>query len=722
MRTLHHPCPLRPVAAAVAAIIGATQTPAWSYPLDDEFLVNTTTDNHQQLPDVAMDSDGNFVVVFQNHLPVTNANVSAQRYNAAGGPEGSEFLVNTTQSSGNTFPAVAMDDDGDFVVVWEDFGDDGSGYGIFGQRYNAAGAPQGNNFLVNTTTANSQSRPDVAMDADGDFVVVWEDNQFGDSSRAVKAQRYTSAGVAVGGQMDISTGDNVDQVWPQVAMDDAGNFVVAWAAGNVGANQDVVFRLFESDGDPVTNPLQVNVTTKMDHASGVLNNVTVGMDATGDFAIAWRADNFTGPGVPGAAIGILARLYDSNGNAKNDAFLVDDESAATLGKPEIAMNGDGDFIVAYEGPDGSLSGARIQRYYANGDPKGASFVANTSTSLVQGRPAIAIDADGDGVVTWETGGNLDGDGDATFARRLFGGANAPTSDFNHDFYGDIGFRNTQNGRNVLWLMNGFSQRTHQHLGRLSNQAWQVAAVGDFDRDGHADYLWRNGVSGRNVIWFMDEFGVASSANIPSASSGWNVVGTGDFNRDGMADIVWRNSNDARVFGWLMNGPLRVQSGLIGTPSLDWQIRGLADLNGDGRTDLLFRHGLSGRNVIWFMNGFDRSSSELPAANTNWKIESVGDFNRDGSADILWRNAVGGRNVIWELEDGVQTASHSFRTVADTNWQVLASRDFDRDGDADVLWRHALTGGVVIWWVDEFLRASTSSLGDVALSWTVVGQN
>jgi hypothetical protein len=32
-------------------------------------------------------------------------------------------------------PSVAADDAGDFVVVWTSSGQDGSNYGVFGQRY-----------------------------------------------------------------------------------------------------------------------------------------------------------------------------------------------------------------------------------------------------------------------------------------------------------------------------------------------------------------------------------------------------------------------------------------------------------------------------------------------------------------------------------------------------------------------------------------------------------
>ncbi|MBC8116758.1 MAG: hypothetical protein H7062_20375, partial [Candidatus Saccharimonas sp.] len=76
-------------------------------------------------------------------------------------PAGSEFMVNTTTAENQSVfselgGATAMDADGDFVVVWSSFLQDGSGYGVYAQRYNRAGLAQGGEFLVNTTTANNQ--------------------------------------------------------------------------------------------------------------------------------------------------------------------------------------------------------------------------------------------------------------------------------------------------------------------------------------------------------------------------------------------------------------------------------------------------------------------------------------------------------------------------------------------------------------------------------------
>ena len=52
-----------------------------------------------------------------------------------------------------------MDDAGNFVVAWTSTSQDGSGYGIYAQRYDSGGSPLGGEFRVNTLTSGSQAYP-----------------------------------------------------------------------------------------------------------------------------------------------------------------------------------------------------------------------------------------------------------------------------------------------------------------------------------------------------------------------------------------------------------------------------------------------------------------------------------------------------------------------------------------------------------------------------------
>src|SRR5207247_9209919 len=107
--------------------------------------------------------------------------VFAQRYDAAGTPVGGELHVNTYTTSYQFRPLAASDRQGNFVVVWGSLGQDGDAYGMFAQRYDASGNPRGGEFQVNTYTTGGQGssfyfltqNSGISMAPNGNFVVVW---------------------------------------------------------------------------------------------------------------------------------------------------------------------------------------------------------------------------------------------------------------------------------------------------------------------------------------------------------------------------------------------------------------------------------------------------------------------------------------------------------------------------------------------------------------------
>jgi hypothetical protein len=155
--------------AAVTAIAALQAVPARGQVLvGSEFQVNFFTTSAQTSPGVASDASGNFLVVWQSNLQDGSTwGVFGRRYDATGTPQGGEFEVNSNTTDFQYRPRVASDATGDFVVVWQSYLQDGSSSGVFGQRYDATGTPQGVEFQVNSSTTANQTSPSVASAATG---------------------------------------------------------------------------------------------------------------------------------------------------------------------------------------------------------------------------------------------------------------------------------------------------------------------------------------------------------------------------------------------------------------------------------------------------------------------------------------------------------------------------------------------------------------------------
>ena len=213
-----------------------------------QFQVNTYTTNPQVVPSVASDVAGNFVVVwlsFGSAGSDTSGNsVQGQRYDASGSAIGGQFQINTYTTNGQQLPRVASDSAGNFVVVWWSAGSAGSDTSlrsVQGQRYDASGSPIGGEFQVNTYTTNNQDAPQIANDAAGDFVVIWNSNGSASSDTsgtAVAGQLYEASGAAIGGEFQVNTYTTNNQGPAAVASDSAGqDFAVVWqSSGSSGSD------------------------------------------------------------------------------------------------------------------------------------------------------------------------------------------------------------------------------------------------------------------------------------------------------------------------------------------------------------------------------------------------------------------------------------------------------------------------------------------------------
>ena len=398
-------------AAAVVLMVGAYPAGA-QVPAGPEFRVNTYTTSSQRRPAVTADGKGNFVVVWRSQAQDGSGyGVIGRRFDASGTPLGDEFLVNTYTTGSQTEPAVAAGRDGSFVVAWQsphEFND----FGVFARRFDASGTPRGAEFRVNTFTTSSQLSPAVAADGRGNFVIVWRSNGQDGSGFGIFGQRYDLQGMPLGQEFSVNTLTMSNQMGPAVAADPAGNFVVVWDGPDPALSSDDVFgQRFDPSGSRIGTEFMVNAIT-----TGQQFNPTVAMDAAGNFTVAWSSDQGGPPGDvfarrfdrTGAPLGIdfVVNTYTTDG--QSEAAIATDD----LGNFVVTW-GSGR-------QDGDFAGVFGQRHDSSGARRGGEFQINTTTTGNQSAywHAVASDPNGNFVVSWSSIG--DGNGYGIFAQR-FGG-------------------------------------------------------------------------------------------------------------------------------------------------------------------------------------------------------------------------------------------------------------------------------------------------------------
>ncbi|MBF0327478.1 MAG: cadherin-like domain-containing protein, partial [Alphaproteobacteria bacterium] len=221
--------------------------------LATEFKINTYVTNGQTQADVTGLANG-FVVVWQSAGQDSGTTgIYAQRYSTTGTRLGSEVRVNTTVTDTQSNPTVISLAGGGYVVAWESNLQDGSGWGVYGKRYSMDGVAQGGEFAINTSTSNRQDKVTLCPLGDG-FLAVWQSYLQDGSGDGVYAQRFSANGTKVGGEFRVNVTTSLSQGYPVAAQLADGSFVVSWES----AMNSIYARHFAVDASPLGGEFRVD--------------------------------------------------------------------------------------------------------------------------------------------------------------------------------------------------------------------------------------------------------------------------------------------------------------------------------------------------------------------------------------------------------------------------------------------------------------------------------
>lgn len=358
--------------AAAGGVLGASllavapaQAATWT-PVQD---VTAPGWSGQDWPAVAVDRQGDSLLVWagcDTTRPYCYDQVQARIAPAPGGPLG-PILTLSPLGSSSSWPEVAADDDGDAAVVWQQDGV------VMGRRVSASGelGP------LQTLSAPHSSTPSVAVEPTGRALVTW--TQYVDGAYVAKA-RYLGVDGTLGAELTLGA-SSVDRT--AVAVDRAGDAVVVWAAQDW---QQVIARRLRpaSMSDPITIAAPA--------AGTGYSRVSVTLNRDGDAVISYRQTHSVE--LPGVRVRLLSRA-----GVLGDALRVSPPEHDVTFYSALATDLDGDSVLAWS----THTHGVMADVYAR--PISRTGELGAVTAFGEGdRPAVALDDDGDGLVAWQAAG------------------------------------------------------------------------------------------------------------------------------------------------------------------------------------------------------------------------------------------------------------------------------------------------------------------------------
>ena len=355
--------------------------------------VSTTgTANTVVHPSVAVLKDGGWVVTWDHPNENGTYGIVQQRYASSGARIGSETRVNSYDTSRQQYPETTALADGGWLVTWSSSGQDGSGWGIYQQRYNADGIRVDGERQVNTFAEGHQSLSEVAALPDGGWVVTWRSDGQDGSGLGIYQQRYGANGQPIGPEQQVNTftaGRQADSI--AAALSDGG-WVVAWeSTGQDGSGLGVYGQIYNADGSRRGGEFQINQSVLSEQ-----HQVAVTGTSDGGFVASWASSNG-----PGGTYNIYAGRFDEDGMRVGNEFKVNQVNSSTvmpyMSYPSISARPDGGFTIVWEGlkPEQSTYHVHMRQYPGNTNSPG-KFVGGTGSDTLFGSSGTDILTGGGG--------------------------------------------------------------------------------------------------------------------------------------------------------------------------------------------------------------------------------------------------------------------------------------------------------------------------------------
>lgn len=221
-----------------------------------------------------------------------------------------------SKEGGTDEVGIGIDDDGTATAVWSET------YGI-----SYASREHGGRFGAAVPIKNVDTPSEMVMDQspNGNAIVVWTD--VGGASANVRAAVRIGRGNGFDAGVVIS-GGFTNAAFIDAAISDSGRAVVGWTNG--GSSPAALAALY--DGSSFAGPVTLE-------SGSAAMNTRVGIDGSGNAIAVWDHDTQSDDRIMGATA--------PGGGSFGPGFMIEqlDQGAGT---PEIAVNGGGDAILAYE--------------------------------------------------------------------------------------------------------------------------------------------------------------------------------------------------------------------------------------------------------------------------------------------------------------------------------------------------------------------------------------
>jgi hypothetical protein len=242
-------------------------------------LIETDDEGDAHDPRIAIDLNGNAIVVWPQDDGNTTTNVWANRFAAVSNTWGSAQMLEVSPGDVGSRPQIAVGPNGDALAVWFQF--DGARSDLWGNRFDATSNTWSGAALIESG-AGSGDEPQVAIGTNGNALIVWS------QSSNIWAKRFTSTSNTWGAAVliELSSGEAAR---PRIAIDANGDAIAVWSQSD-GVRSSIWANRFTAANNTWDSP---NATLIEANNAGDAFFPEIAIDANGNALAIWRQSDGT---------------------------------------------------------------------------------------------------------------------------------------------------------------------------------------------------------------------------------------------------------------------------------------------------------------------------------------------------------------------------------------------------------------------------------------------
>ncbi|WP_372980832.1 Ig-like domain-containing protein [Marinobacter sediminum] len=413
----------------------------------------------------------------------------AWSFTAADGKWQTATLIGVSNSGSARAPQIAVDADGRALAVWEQF--EGSRHKIWANRFD--GTSWGEAEIIEADSGGTASAPQVALNAGGQAFAVW--TQFDGTRDNVWVNRFDGSDWGMAEVIDVD--DAGSSRSPQVALDATGRAIVVWAQFD-GSWYRILARRFDGSNWGAAELIEADNSGRLGDASAP----QIVLDGNGRALAVWEQFD-------GSRNNIWSNRFD--GSTWGTAGRIQTDVASDASAPQIAINAHGQAFAVWTQFDGTRDNIWANRF--DGSAWGAAEQIETDNAGGASNPQIAHDTDGRAVAVWQ---QSDGARNNIWVNRFDGNAWRRAEQIETDNAGSAVSPQVAldaKGRALAVWHQSDGSRNHIWANRFDGNTWgeaELIEIDDvnharspqvaFDADGRAIAVWQQSDGAPDNIW------------------------------------------------------------------------------------------------------------------------------------------------------------------------------------------------------------------------------